>query len=50
MKWYEEYRCGCVSELVNRKSDLCGYCPKHGDNRSHVYKEGNGVAVKARLA
>lgn len=30
--WWEEYRCGCVSELVPRKRDLLGYCGTHGDD------------------
>lgn len=37
--YWEEYRCGCVSETVKRKRELVGYCPKHGDNRRHAHKE-----------
>lgn len=37
--WWEEYRCGCVSETVKHKKDLCGYCPKHGENARHIYPE-----------
>ncbi len=32
--WYEEYRCGCVSDTVRRKRELLGYCGKHGDERT----------------
>jgi hypothetical protein len=28
--WWEEYRCGCISETAKRKRDLLGYCPQHG--------------------
>ena len=40
--WFEEYKCGCVSEIVKVKKDLLGYCYKHGDSVRHVhpiYKE-----------
>lgn len=37
--WWEEYRCGCVSETVARKKDLLGYCGKHGENRRQVFPE-----------
>lgn len=37
--WWEEYRCGCVSETVTRKKDLPGYCPQHGDDRRHVHRD-----------
>ncbi len=37
--WWEEYRCGCVSETVKRKKDLLGYCPKHGEDRRHVHQD-----------
>lgn len=43
--WFEEYKCGCVSEKVERKGDLPGYCPIHGDDRSNVFKEAGGCAV-----
>lgn len=36
--WFEEYRCGCISETVDRKKDLLGYCEKHGDNRVGVFR------------
>lgn len=35
--WFEEYRCGCVSETVRFQRDLVGYCPKHGESRRHIY-------------
>lgn len=37
MKWFEEYRCGCVSPVVCKKRLLPGYCPRHGENRRYVY-------------
>jgi hypothetical protein len=38
--WYEEYEhCGCLSEVVDRKSDLCGHCPKHGTDSKRVYRD-----------
>ena len=37
--WWEEYRCGCVSETAVRKKDLVGYCGKHGENRRQVFPE-----------
>lgn len=30
--WFAEYKCGCVSEFVNKKSDLLEYCGIHGDD------------------
>lgn len=33
--WLEEYRCGCTN-VVERKADLPGYCPKHGENRANA--------------
>jgi hypothetical protein len=39
MRWFEEYSCGCVSKFVNRKKDLLGYCPTHGNDRRAVYPE-----------
>lgn len=35
--WFEEYRCGCVSEIVKTTKDLLGYCGKHGDDRRRIY-------------
>lgn len=32
MRYFEEYKCGCVSKLM-AKRDLPGYCPKHGDDK-----------------
>jgi hypothetical protein len=37
--WWEEYRCGCVSETTARKKDLLGYCGKHGESRRQVFPE-----------
>lgn len=36
--YFEEYSCGCVSEVVRRKRDLVGYCGKHGNNKRHVHR------------
>ena len=36
-RWFEEYRCGCVSEIVDRKKDLLGYCGLHGEDRRHIH-------------
>ena len=38
-KWFEEYRCGCVSEDAPRKKDLLGYCSVHGEDRRALYKD-----------
>lgn len=35
--WFEEYGCGCVSEMARFKKDLLGYCGQHGDNRRSVF-------------
>lgn len=37
--WWEEYKCGCVSETVPRKKDLLGYCKHHGDDRRAIHRE-----------
>jgi hypothetical protein len=37
--WWEEYKCGCVSETVRYKRQLTGYCAKHGDGRRYAYRE-----------
>lgn len=44
--WWEEYKCGCVSETVKFKKDLCGYCGRHGNGRRYIYPE--VVAVNKR--
>ena len=36
-KWFEEYRCGCVSESVRTQRELLGYCAKHGASRRRIY-------------
>lgn len=39
-RYFEEYsKCGCISPIVDRKRDLLGYCPFHGNDRSHVHHE-----------
>lgn len=38
-RWWEEYRCGCVSDVVDRKRDLLGYCPQHGEGRRHAHRD-----------
>lgn len=35
--WFEEYSCGCVSDIVKRKKDLIGYCGIHGNDRRRIY-------------
>ena len=42
--YWEEYRCGCVSQACLRKKDLPGYCDKHGSGRRKIYTE-QGVEV-----
>ena len=37
MRYFEEYVCGCVSSVVDRKSKLLGYCGKHGSGTRHVH-------------
>lgn len=36
--YFEEYGCGCVSEVVRYKRELLGYCGKHGHGRRHVHR------------
>jgi hypothetical protein len=38
-RWWEEYKCGCVSDPTSRKRDLPGYCPKHGDDSRGAQRE-----------
>lgn len=38
MPWFEEYKCGCVSEVVKTKRELEGYCGKHGSDRRHIHR------------
>lgn len=48
-EWSEEYeKCGCVSPTVDRKVDLTGYCPKHGNSRRNLYK--NGALVQRTVS
>jgi len=37
-QWFEEYRCECVSLYVERKRELLGYCPVHGETRRHAWR------------
>lgn len=37
MEWFEEYRCGCVSEWTRDPKDLAGYCGTHGEDVRHVH-------------
>ncbi len=37
--WFEEYRCGCISDVTRVRRDLPGYCPKHGDNRRGMFRD-----------
>ena len=37
MRYFEEYRCGCVSEIVRSKKALLGYCGTHGDDSRCVF-------------
>lgn len=42
--WLEEYKCGC-SFVTKTKSEALGYCPTHGEDRRHLYKLTEPVAV-----
>lgn len=35
--WFEEYKCGCLSETTRFKKDLLGYCSQHGEDRRNIY-------------
>ena len=48
--WTEEYRCGCVSEPVRVKKDLCGYCPTHGENRINIYRQSQDAMIHVERA
>lgn len=40
MLWIEEYKCGC--SYIAPRSELPGYCPRHGEdgkNRQKIGKE-----------
>ncbi len=37
--YFEEYACGCVSQIVRYKKDLVGYCAKHGSDRRKVWPD-----------
>lgn len=49
-RYYEEYRCGCVSP-AGTKRDLPGYCPTHGDDRRaiHAADAADGIRQIAAL-
>jgi hypothetical protein len=36
-EYFEEYKCGCLPEVVKRREDLMGYCEKHGSDRLTVW-------------
>lgn len=38
MKWFEEYKCGCVSDFLPKR-ELLGYCPIHGADTRYIYPE-----------
>lgn len=42
MKYFEEYKCGCVSPNSSKK-DLLGYCDKHGADRINIYRADGGL-------
>ena len=35
--YFEEYKCGCVSERSDRKKNLLGYCSTHGADVRFVH-------------
>lgn len=47
MRFFEEYRCGCLSKL-STKRDLQRYCAKHGDNWINLYRA-DGVRVAINI-
>lgn len=36
--WMEEYKTCSCSQIERKKSDLLGYCSRHGHNRRYVVK------------
>jgi hypothetical protein len=46
VRYFEEYKCGCVSKW-GPKRDLPGYCEKHGADRIHIYSN-KGPALPGR--
>lgn len=42
--WFEEYACGCVSPTVPTRKELPGYCPRHGESRRGLFREGKSHA------
>jgi hypothetical protein len=39
MSYFEEYECGCVSNLRPSKRDLLGYCAIHGKDRRYIHTD-----------
>lgn len=37
--WWEEYSCGCISELSAKRKNLAKYCPKQGNSRRRIWRE-----------
>jgi hypothetical protein len=37
--YFEDYRCGCVSETARYKKDLLGYCSIHGEGRRQIWPD-----------
>lgn len=48
-RYYEEYRCGCLSPVVDRKKRLVGYCPQHGEDARHVHRVSNRAVPGAKV-
>jgi hypothetical protein len=44
--WFEDYTCGCVSDIVRFKKDLLGYCGQHGTDRRQI-RHVNHPAMKS---
>lgn len=42
--WMEEYKCGC-SNVTALKNEALGYCPIHGEDKRHIYRLTEPVAV-----
>lgn len=37
--WFEEYSCGCISNIKRVKSELLGYCATHGNCVRNTFKD-----------
>lgn len=44
VEWFEEYSCGCVSEIVHSRRELLRYCAKHGNDRRGLFRNNEQVA------